>query len=43
MASWFHQYGRPVRALALLLFLSLLAAGILSGEYRLIRIESATL
>jgi hypothetical protein len=43
MIPWFYQYGGLVRALALALFLGLLVAGILGGEYRLIRIESATL
>jgi hypothetical protein len=43
MIAWFHQYPSLGRALALLLFLSLLVTGALGGEHRLIRIGSATL
>jgi hypothetical protein len=43
MMSWLHQHAGFVRALAMIFFLGLMAAGILVGEYRLFRIESATL
>jgi hypothetical protein len=43
MMSWLHRNAGLVRLFALMIFLGLMAAGVVTGEPRLFRIEAATL